>query len=692
MKSMKPKYRDGALRWMGPRLSRDRKGNNIGLYQSIIDVRVMLLRFSLVTCLLGLIALPLAACTLANPVTVEMRSRMGTDFHIAAIALSPDGNHLAVLTSQDLYLYRADGFQELWFAPVEGRPVDVAFSPDGTLLASKSAVGPGFESTLCLWNAETGQPLRTWDDDYPMSASTSMAFSPDGTVLASGRDSDIVILWDTHTGEMLPEIWYWDDDLSIKFGSLAYSPPWDVAWSPSGERLAFALYDGRVAVWDMEGDEPLYILEGHTQQVWDLAFSPDGTRLASRIWGGTLMLWDLATGEHLHTLEDRAGSGGGVAWSPDGETLASGWGDGTVTLWDAETGEWVRTLEGRPGSESAVLYTQWGPGKTTPTLYEDDTRGLAWSPDGETLLSGAPGEVIVWNPETGERLRTLEPAGVQSVAFSPDGHTLVSGHQNGTIGAWDPESGDLLHTQKAHVNALHGVAFSPDGATLASGAGDEITLWDAETHERLRALEGIGDVNSMTFAPVGTTALALGLEDGEVIVWDVENDERLHTLAGHSSAVRSVASSLSRMMLASGGDDGSVILWNPETGERLYTLERHARTVRSVAFTPDGTTLASGSDDGTMVLWNTETGSPLPALREQPTEALDSLVFSPDGELLAAGTNDGTVLLWDIKRGRKLCKLQEHTHAVRSVAFSPDGTMLATGSSDGTLILWAIAR
>ncbi len=105
-----------------------------------------------------------------------------------------------------------------------------------------------------------------------------------------------------------------------------------VATSADGTRIAGALGDRTVKVWDATTGSLLTTLRGHTDLVMDVAFSPDGSQLASASYDKTIRIWELATQRH-RILRGHAGAVDQVKWR-DAAHLVTGSRDGTLRIWD----------------------------------------------------------------------------------------------------------------------------------------------------------------------------------------------------------------------------------------------------------------------------------------------------------------------------------------------------------------------
>ncbi len=570
---------------------------------------------------------------------------------IEEVAFSPDGSLLAVASRIGIWLYDAATSRELALLTGHTSEVtSVSFSPDGSTLASGSR-----DATVKLWDVATRRNIATLTGHRHYVSSVS--FSPDGSTLASGSWDYAVKLWDVATRRNIATL--------TGHTRLVSS----VSFSPDGNTLASGSSDYAVKLWDVATRRNIATLTGHTSEVTSVSFSPDGSTLASGSWDdNTVKLWDVATRQNTATLEGHSRRVYSVSFSPDGSTLASGSDDGTVKLWDVATRQNTATLEGH-----------------TSGVYS-----VSFSPDGSTLASGSRDNTVkLWDVATKSWYFFTHTGVARIVSFSPDGSTLASGSGDNTVKLWDVATRQNIATLEGHSRRVESVSFSPDGSTLASGSWDKtVKLWDVATRQNIATLEGHSNsVESVSFSPDGST-LASGSWDKTVKLWDVATRQNIATLEAHTSSVISVSFSPDGSTLASGSGDNTVKLWDVATRQNIATLEAHRDIVISVSFSPDGSTLASGSSDNTVKLWDVATRRNIATL-EAHTSSVSSVSFSPDGSILASGAWwDDTVKLWDVATRRNIATLRGHRGWVRSVSFSPDGSTLASGSTDYTVLLW----
>lgn len=334
-------------------------------------------------------------------------------------------------------------------------------------------------------------------------------------------------------------------------------------FSPDGKLIAVAT-SRRITFWDAQTHQPTGAsIEGPGDAVFKIAFSLDGAVLAVGSRGANrLMLLDVAQRRLLHPpLTAQDGAISGLAFSPDGELLASGAGDHSIVLWNVASG----TPEGNPleGHESNVV-------------------ALAFSPDGRRLASASwDAKAIVWDLATrSPAIPPLEHRGqVEDLAFSPDGRLLATASRN-LVTFWNPETGEKEGRQIQHRGKVNVLAFSPDMRLLAvAGSGtEEITLWSVPDEAAFGpALTGHGSwIESLSFSPDGRMLLS-GSVDGSVVVWRPDRSQRLAQVVGPSgSRVESLALSGDDAMLAVGGcgsvqggacKQGEIRLWRIEQGD-----------------------------------------------------------------------------------------------------------------------------
>lgn len=303
-------------------------------------------------------------------------------------------------------------------------------------------------------------------------------------------------------------------------------------------------------------------------------------------------------------------------------------------------------------------------------LYHPNLVGVAFSPDGNTLVSFGNG-YRVRLPGTGEEIARGRSTSSGPPALSADGRISgASGHRGEAV-LTDLRTGqvvemlrpDPLRTLQQPYGGLGDspIAFSPDGELVACGHLNATSIWKRSTGEEVHRLE-LPSAESPTAVPAGREKFVAGLcfrADGRSLldarseaglcVWNPSTGTLLGRYAGPRnlaaasgqnvafSLASTVAASVDGRWIAVGGSDRRVAVMDAGSMQ----LERMLAG-------------SASADRGRMAYWG--------------GDHISTIVFHLASGRLAASSFEGDLWIWDLGSGRQTA-LRPDPH----VCYLPDG-------------------
>jgi WD40 repeat protein len=439
------------------------------------------------------------------------------------ITFSPDSKRFA-RAPDAIGSYHPEGGWEIWdFAtakevsrvPTVATLNGVLFSPDGRTLYTQPS-----GRTVVPWDIATSQPVRHAPN--PPGLVEKFRFATDGTLVGLATGS--VYTWDVSSGK----------ELASK--RLVRNIDWSggARFSPLAERLHFTELGDNVVAFDFrtgaEQRSPLDLQRAPNKRV-EQRFTTEGAWHLEYV-DGDVILQNPATAKKTHTVSVPE------AWRQDKAPL----------------------------------------GLCAATVSADGRRLALGSDSFEHNKKGQSKFISIFNLEKQEKVITLDVTGpCNCLAFSPDGQLLVSNLRS-EVEAPPPDPGRDLKTELGVWNAASGrriavvvldsavavnsVCFSPDGWLLAVSLGEHklilierlswqvrmsipITGWEYNT---AMGFAHFGDV--IAWSP-DSQRIATATVDGGVLVWDVSqlgapsassfDPDRIRTALGGDAATAFVA-------------------------------------------------------------------------------------------------------------------------------------------------------
>jgi RNA polymerase sigma factor (sigma-70 family) len=387
-----------------------------------------------------------------------------------------------------------------------------------------------------------------------------------------------------------------------------------------------------------------------------------------------------------------------ITFAPDGRRLLSCGGDG-VRVWDTATGREQRHLTGASGTR--FLWAGISP----------DGR-LAWTTSAEENGVLTEGPFVLWDLDTGKKVRELGKAQYWAVCIAPDGGLAAVSRADQVMEMWDLRAGKQLASWRAPIvmNRTPFLAFTADGKTLVTAYGDHtVGFWEPMTGKKLRSLDGVVNTDgSLALSGDGKLLAAVEVKEsppnvirGEVPLYrirllDTADGKVLNRVeaptaklpAGQVNSIRHVALSADGKTLAGAGSENAVYLWDTATGKLRSRIAVFLPS--ALSFSQGGDTLAVATWGNVVQLYDVASGKELPRGEGQQQPPW-SLGLTPDGRTLFASDGDPSIALWDSATGKLRRRLDGHEGRVSRVILTADGQTLFSAGADGTVRRWDVA-
>ncbi|XP_071337250.1 striatin-like isoform X2 [Trachinotus anak] len=268
--------------------------------------------------------------------------------------------------------------------------------------------------------------------------------------------------------------------------------------------------------------EPIYTFRAHRGAVLSVVMSSTGEQCFSGGVDGTIQCWNTPNPNIdpydsydpsvlRGALSGHTDSVWGLVYSSAHQRLLSCSADGTVRLWDANT-----------TSPALAVFNE------NKKLGVPSSVDLVCSEPAHLVTSFTNGQIGLFNMETRQLVLNLEsnlepgtPCQINKVLSHPTLPITITAQEDRHIKFFDNNSGKLIHSMVAHLDAVTSLAVDPNGLYLMSGSHDcSIRLWNLEsktciqefTAHRKKFEESIHDVafhpSKCYIASAGADALA----------------------------------------------------------------------------------------------------------------------------------------------------------------------------------------
>ncbi|ERE90461.1 NACHT and WD repeat domain-containing protein 1 [Cricetulus griseus] len=505
-----------------------------------------------------------------------------------------------------------------------------------------------------------------------------------------------------------------------------------VAWSLEEKLLVVGTQDGIMVVWDVEEQQVVHILTGHTAEVKCIRVFAQGTLAISASKDHTLRLWSLLSGQEKVTIVDRG--------SPN-PTEPQRWGlhvdeinkvvystsSAKINAWNLETTKLAFCVPGEasdPWACVAVLAAQgvllavskggevslWSSatgklqGKRQLSSIKEETPTCAVCIQTQVkLVTGfSSGSLSLVSSGEDSLLEKL-PEAVGFLVASEDDSVLAAGFGRSVRIFLADSQGfhRFMATDLEHEDVVETAVLGPENNVIITGSRDAlIQVWSlSEQGTLLDVLEGVGAPASLLVRG-GTLVVSASWKSSSLKVWDLKSTSKPRPPAPFldRTGLAAVSHHGSYIYFPKVGDKNKVTIWDLAEGEEQDSLDT-SNEVRCLEVAEQAKLLFTGLVSGIVLVFPLNSRQDVLCIPPpEARKAVNCMSLSKSEDRLAIAY-DNIVLVLDISPGDPCPAIEGPTYTfytqlpetIASVAVLGDYRVLY-GMSDGGLFLYDCAR